>query len=355
MEKVIERAIDDLTKKYGKSFFGKADEVVPAISSGSIALDCATKLPGLPRGRIIEYFGLESSGKSTMALRAVGAAQEAGEYCAWIDAEQAFEPMWAKRHGVFLENDGGPKDLRIVYPEYGEQAFDAVDELARTCKFSIIVIDSVAALLPKSEMEADMGDQQMGTQSRMISQALRKLNPSLAKTNTTLILINQLRQKIGVMFGNPYTTPGGLAIKFYSSVRVDFRSKKLKKGDKEIGIDINFKIIKNKVGAPHHEGSTQLLYGYGIDEANEIAEMSVTKGIVTFEGRRYSLDGNEIAVGIEEFKDKIRTDVALRADIKNRLIEFTKAEAAPSPEIPPETEPKDEETEPVEARRGRRK
>lgn len=333
-EKVIDQALKDLQEKFGKGFiFQSGDEIrvaVEPIGSGSLALDMATKIPGLPRGKIVEYYGLESSGKSTMALRAVAAAQARGEYCAWIDAEQCMEPIWARKHGVIMEK-GNPYDLFMVYPDWGEQAIEAIDTLAKTNKFALIVVDSVAALVSKAEHESAMDKATVGRQSQMMSTALRRLASVLNTSRTTVIFINQLREKIGVMFGNKYTTPGGLALKFYSSIRVEYYKKNLREGDEVIGSEIHFKIVKNKVRSPFGEGTAYLIHGAGIDEAQEIAKEAVDAGIVGFEGRRYTLDGQEIAVGIKEFLQKIRSDVPFRTGLKARILETLN----PKPPVPP--------------------
>jgi recombination protein RecA len=328
-EKLIEKAVADLQEKFGHGLVYRAGENgliagIEAMSSGSLALDIATKLPGLPKGRIIEYYGLESSGKSTMALRAVAAAQERGEHCAWIDAEQAFEPEWAKKHGVQMKGDKSAQDLQVWTPEYGEQAIEIINTLANTKLFSVIVLDSVAALMSKAELDDEVNKVQVGQQSRMMSQAMRRLTATMAQTKTTLILINQLREKIGIMYGNKYTTPGGLAIRFYSSVRVEFYKKNLKEGDDVIGTEIHLKIVKNKVRAPFGTGISYLVYGEGIDENAEIVQASVDSDIFQVEGRRYSFDGKEIATGMAELKQKIKEDDVLRAEIKRRLLDALK-------------------------------
>jgi recombination protein RecA len=226
----------------------------------------------------------------------------------------------------------------VIVPEYGEQVVEAIDVLAKTGKFSVVVLDSVAALMPKAEMEDDIDKNQVGQQSRMMSKAMRRLNATMTHTKTSLILINQLREKIGIMYGNKYTTPGGLAIRFYSSVRVEFFAKKLKEGDDVIGNEINLKVVKNKVRAPFGTGIVHLIHGQGIDESNEIAEAAVTTGVVGFEGRRYKLGDQEIAVGIADFKQKIKEDNDFRLMLKTKILDTLNSKIAePVKEVPAET------------------
>jgi recombination protein RecA len=290
-----------------------------------LALDLATKIPGLPRGKIVEYYGLESSGKSTLALRAVAEAQARGEYCAWVDAEQCMEPIWARRHGVIMDPPGTvkkhPYALYMCYPDWGEQAIEAIDTLAKTNKFALIVVDSVAALISKAEYESPIDKATVGRQSQMMSTSLRRIAAVLNNSRTTVIFINQLREKIGVMYGNKYTTPGGLALKFYSSVRVEFWRKNLKEGDEVVGNEITVKVVKNKVRAPFGTGTIYLRRQTGIDDIAELANLAVVEyGVVQTEGRKYFFKDQELAMGMEKFMELLRSNAVLRDALKAELL-----------------------------------
>lgn len=292
--KEIERAISEIKTKFGDESImtlGEKPKVsIGAISTGSVGVDWALGIGGMPRGRIVEIFGPESSGKTTLALHTVAEAQKTGGICAYIDAEHAMDPEYAKRIGVKVE------DLLISQPDHGEQALEIVESLVRSGKIDVIVIDSVAALTPKDEIEGDMGAQHVGKQARLMSQALRKLTAVVARTKTVVIFINQIRMQIGVMFGNPETTPGGKALKFYTSVRIDIRRiAQIKKGDEVMGGRHRVKIVKNKVAAPFRTTEFDLMYNEGISREGELLALGEKFGTVTKSGSSYKFE--EIALG----------------------------------------------------------
>ncbi len=283
---------------------------VDVISTGSLALDAALGVGGLPKGRVVEIFGPESSGKTTLTLHAIAQCQRTGGTCAFIDAEHAFDPAYAKRLGVSLD------ELLVSQPDCGEQALEIVDQLVRSGAVDLIVVDSVAALTPKAEIEGEMGDSHMGLQARLMSQALRKLTGVTHKQNTAVVFINQLRQKIGIVFGNPETTPGGQALKFYASVRLDIRRiGQIKAGDQTIGSRVRVKVVKNKCAPPFRQAEFEVLYGQGIHQLAELVELGATHGLLEKSGAWYILDGERIAQG----RDKACTFLGEHPDVAESL------------------------------------
>jgi len=301
-KKALSAALGQIEKQFGKgSVMRLGDDTraeIEAISTGSIALDVALGIGGLPKGRVVEIYGPESSGKTTLTLQVIAEAQKAGGTCAFVDAEHALDPTYAEKLGVNVD------DLLVSQPDTGEQALEITDMLVRSSAISVIVIDSVAALTPKAEIEGDMGDSHMGLQARLLSQALRKLTANIKRSNTLVIFINQLRMKIGVMFGNPETTTGGNALKFYSSVRLDIRrTGAIKKGDEIVGNETKVKVVKNKVAPPFKTVNFEILYGEGISHEGEIIDMGVNCNLIDKAGAWYSYNGDRIGQG----KDKVRT------------------------------------------------
>ena len=294
-------------------------EDVPVIPSGSVGLNIALGVGGYPRGRIVEIYGPESSGKTTLAIHAMAEVQKQGGIAAIIDAEHAFDRFYAEKLGV------NTNDLLIAQPDCGEQALDIADELIRSAAVDLVVIDSVAALTPKAEIEGDMGDNKVGLHARLMSQALRKLTATINKTNTTCIFINQLREKIGVMFGNPETTTGGNALKFYASVRLDIRkASAIKDGDEILGNQVRVKVIKNKVAPPFKKAEFDLMFNEGISRVGEIVDMGVEKGILTKSGSWYSYEGNKLAQGRDAAKNVLRDNPDLAEEIENKIMEALK-------------------------------
>ena len=294
-------------------------EDVPVIPSGSVGLNIALGVGGYPRGRVVEIYGPESSGKTTLAIHAMAEVQKQGGIAAIIDAEHAFDRFYAEKLGVDTDN------LLIAQPDCGEQALDIADELIRSAAVDLVVIDSVAALTPKAEIEGDMGDNRVGLQARLMSQALRKLTATINKTNTTCIFINQLREKIGVMFGNPETTTGGNALKFYASVRLDIRkASAIKDGDEILGNQVRVKVIKNKVAPPFKKAEFDLMFNEGISRVGEIVDMGVEKGILTKSGSWYSYEGNKLAQGRDAAKNVLRDNPDLAEEIENKIMEALK-------------------------------
>ena len=317
--KALESALAQIERQFGKGSImklGSQNAVmdVEAISTGSLGLDIALGIGGLPKGRIIEIFGPESSGKTTLTLHAVAEAQKTGGVCAFVDAEHALDPAYARKLGVNLD------ELLISQPDTGEQALEIVDTLVRSGAVSMIVVDSVAALVPKSEIEGDMGDMQMGSQARLMSQAMRKLTASIGRSNCMVIFINQIRMKIGVMFGSPETTTGGNALKFYASVRLDIRRiGAIKDRDTVIGNSTRVKVVKNKVSPPFKEIEFDIMFGEGISKVGEIIDLGVKSGVVEKSGSWYSYKDERIGQGRENAKVFLRNNPAIAADIEEKI------------------------------------
>lgn len=323
--KAIGEAIRVIKKQFGGGSIMRLgdDQVaqVESISTGSLSLDMALGIGGLPRGRIIEIYGPESSGKTTLTLHAIAQAQARGGVCAFIDAEHALDTQYASRLGVKLD------DLLVSQPDCGEQALEITDTLVRTGAIDLIVVDSVAALTPRAEIEGDMGDSHMGLQARLMSQALRKLTAGIARTRTIVIFINQLREKIGVMFGSPETTTGGNALKFYCSVRLDIRRRKpIKRGDELVGNNVRVKVVKNKVAPPFREAHFEVLYGTGINTLGEILDLGEAAGLVTRSGAWYSHGDTRLGQGREKSLEYLAEHAELASAIREALLAPTKAE-----------------------------
>ena len=324
-KKALEVAIKQIEKQFGKGSVMKLGEFkameIEAIPTGALSLDMALGIGGVPRGRIIEVFGPESSGKTTLALHVVAEAQKMGGEAAFIDAEHALDPVYAKKLGVDIDN------LIVSQPDTGEQALEITEALVRSGALDVIVVDSVAALVPKAEIDGDMGDSHMGLQARLMSQALRKLAGAINKTKTVLIFINQLREKIGVMFGNPETTTGGRALKFYASVRLDIRKIENIKQDGEVkGNRVRVKVIKNKVAPPFREAEFDIVYGEGISKAGNILDMAVNMDIIEKSGSWFSYDGNRIGQGRENVKKYLKENPEILADVEQKVrANFAKA------------------------------
>ena len=325
--KALQLTLDKIDKDYGKGTImkmgDKAIADVPSISSGSISLDMAMGVGGFPRGRVIEIYGPESSGKTTLAIHAIAEAQKNGGIAAIIDAEHAFDRFYAEKLGVDVEN------LLISQPDNGEQALEIADHLIRSGAIDIIVIDSVAALTPKAEIEGDMGDSRMGLQARLMSQALRKLTANINKTNTTCIFINQLREKIGVMFGNPETTTGGNALKFYASVRIDIRRiGQIKDGEDVSGNRTRVKIVKNKLAPPFKKAEFDIMYGEGISKIGEIIDLGVEQDIVKKSGSWFSYGETKLGQGREAVKQLLKDNPELAEELETKIIESFKNKKA---------------------------
>ena len=318
--KALQLTMDKIEKSYGKGSImrmgDQAIENIPAISSGSIALDVALGVGGYPKGRIIEIYGPESSGKTTLAIHAIAEAQKAGGIAAIVDAEHAFDPYYAKKLGVDTE------ELLISQPDNGEQALEIVDNLVRSGAIDIIVIDSVAALTPKAELEGEMGDSKMGLQARLMSQALRKLTANISKTKTCCIFINQLREKIGVMFGNPETTTGGNALKFYASVRLDIRRiGQIKDGEEINGINVRVKVVKNKVAPPFRKAEFDILYGEGISKSGEIIDLGVNLNIIRKSGSWFSYGDTKLGQGRETVRSLVLDNPELAQELESKIMD----------------------------------
>jgi recombination protein RecA len=317
--KALQNAMDKIDKQFGKGAIMKLGddkiEDIPVIPTGSVGLNVALGVGGYPRGRVIEIYGPESSGKTTLAIHAMAEVQKQGGIAAIIDAEHAFDRFYAEKLGV------NTNELLIAQPDSGEQALDIADELIRSAAVDLVVIDSVAALTPKAEIEGDMGDNRVGLQARLMSQALRKLTATINKTQTTCIFINQLREKIGVMFGSPETTTGGNALKFYASVRIDIRKgTAIKDGDEILGNQVRVKVIKNKVAPPFKKAEFDLMFNEGISRAGELVDLGVEHGILAKAGSWYSYDGNKLAQGRDGAKKVLLDNPELAAEIEEKLM-----------------------------------
>lgn len=323
--KVLSAVMDKIEKDFGKGSIMRmsSDTVadVPVIPTGSITLDMALGVGGYPKGRVIEIFGPESSGKTTLAIHAIAEAQKAGGIAAFIDAEHAFDPYYAQKLGVDVDN------LLVSQPDNGEQALEIADSLIRSSAIDIIVIDSVAALTPKAEIEGDMGDSKMGLQARLMSQALRKLTASISKTKTVCIFINQLRDKIGVVYGNPETTTGGNALKFYASVRIDIRrSSVIKDGEEQLGTRTKVKVVKNKVAPPFKKAEFDIMFGEGISKLGEIIDLGVDFDVIKKSGSWFSYGDKKIGQGRDSVKEALKNDAALMEEIELRVREAMSSE-----------------------------
>ncbi|MDO5044496.1 MAG: recombinase RecA [Coriobacteriia bacterium] len=320
-DKMIEVTREQITKKFGEGAIMKYGEdgenhEISAIPTGSIALDAALGIGGIPRGRIVEIYGPESSGKTTLALSVLAQAQALGGVVAFIDAEHALDPAYALKIGVDID------EVLISQPDTGEQALEICDMLVRSGAIDVVVVDSVAALVPRAEIEGEIGDTSVGLQARLMSQALRKLAGSLSKSNTTCIFINQLREKIGVMFGNPETTPGGRALKFFSSVRMDIRRvETLKDGTEMVGSRVRVKVVKNKVAPPFRQAEFDIMYGEGISREGSLLDMGVNEGIVNKSGSWYTYESERLGQGREAAKEFLRTNPDLRDELESKVRE----------------------------------
>jgi recombination protein RecA len=332
--KAIELALSGLEKQFGKGSIMRlgSKDVVPisVISTGSISFDAALGVGGVPRGRVIEIFGPESSGKTTITLQIIAEAQKSGGLAAFVDAEHALDPAYAAKLGVDIDN------LLVSQPDYGEQALEIVEALVRSNAIDVLVVDSVAALVPKAELDGEMGDSHMGLQARLMSQALRKLTGTVSKSRTCLIFINQIREKIGVMFGNPETTTGGKALKFYSSVRIDIRRiGAVKDGDSVVGSRTKVKIVKNKVAAPFRDAEFDILYGEGISREGDVLDLAVLHNIVDKSGAWYSYQGERIGQGRENVRAFLKDNKDIFARVDSELRKKLGISGVASADVPP--------------------
>lgn len=317
-DKALDAALSQIERAFGKGSImrlGQNTNIdIEAISTGSLGIDIALGIGGMPKGRIIEIYGPESSGKTTLALSVIAQSQKKGGTCAFIDAEHALDPSYAKKIGVDVEN------LLVSQPDSGEQALEIADTLVRSGAIDVLVVDSVAALVPKAELEGEMGDSHMGLQARLMSQALRKLTSTVARSNTLIIFINQIRMKIGVMFGNPETTTGGNALKFYASVRIDIRRVgAIKDKDEVIGSQTRVKIVKNKVAPPFKTVDFDIMYGEGISKTGELIDLGVKSGIIEKAGAWFSYNGDKIGQGRENAKNYLKENPAVAAEIEAKI------------------------------------
>lgn len=343
-KRALDLALSQIEKQYGKGAIMKLGTAevsadVPAISSGSLGLDLALGVGGLPRGRVIEIFGPESSGKTTLSLHAIAEAQKAGGVAAFIDAEHALDLGYAKKLGVNSD------DLLISQPDTGEQALEIAETLVRSGALDIIVVDSVAALVPRAEIEGEMGDAHMGLQARLMSQALRKLTAAISKSQTTVVFINQIRMKLGVMFGNPETTTGGNALKFYSSVRLDIRRiESIKEGQDVTGSRVRVKVVKNKMAPPFKQAEFDILFAEGISKVGELVDLGVEKRVLEKSGAWYSYKGERLGQGREAVRDYLKTNLPVAKEIEARLREMAGLPSRPA-EKRPDARPEDKRLE----------
>ena len=319
-DKILSQVLSDIEKQFGKGAVMKLGSEshleVDAVPSGSLSLDIALGIGGYPKGRIIEIYGPESSGKTTFALHAIAEVQKQGGRAAFIDAEHALDPVYAKNLGVNID------ELLLSQPDTGEQALEICDALVKSGAINIVVIDSVAALVPQAEIEGEMGDNHVGLQARLMSQALRKLSGTIAKTNTIAIFINQLREKVGVLFGNPETTTGGRALKFYSTIRLDVRrTEQIKMGDNVIGSYTKVKVVKNKVAPPFKTANIEILYGTGVSKEGEIVDLATEDGILDKSGSWYSYNGEKLGQGRETVKSLLHENKKLANELENKIRE----------------------------------
>ena len=319
-DKALEQVLADIEKQFGKGSIMKlgsdAHLNVESTSSGSISLDVALGVGGFPKGRIVEIYGPESSGKTTFALQAIAEAQKQGGRAAFIDAEHALDPVYAKNLGVNLD------ELLLSQPDTGEQALEICEALIRSEAIDIVVVDSVAALVPQAEIEGEMGDSHVGLQARLMSQAMRKISGILNKTKTTAIFINQLREKVGILFGNPETTPGGRALKFYSSIRLEVRrAEQIKQGDSVIGNKTNIKVVKNKVAPPFKTACVDIMYGEGVSKEGEIVDLATEINVLDKSGAWYSYNGEKVGQGKENVKALLKEDTDLRDELEYKIRE----------------------------------
>ncbi len=320
-QKALQAALSQIEKQFGKGSIMRmgendVDVGLQAVSTGSLGLDIALGIGGLPRGRVVEIYGPESSGKTTLTLSVIAEMQKIGGTAAFVDAEHALDPQYAAKLGVKID------DLLISQPDHGEQALEIADMLVRSGSVDVVVVDSVAALTPRAEIEGDMGDPQMGLQARLMSQALRKLTANIKKSNTLVIFINQIRMKIGVMFGNPETTTGGNALKFYSSVRIDIRRiGTIKKGDEVVGSETRAKVVKNKVAPPFRKAEFDIMYGSGISREGEVIELGVQHNLIEKSGSWYSYNGDRIGQGRDNVREYLRTNPEVASSVEEAIKE----------------------------------
>jgi recombination protein RecA len=329
-KKALDAALGQIERQFGKGAVMRMGdqprEAIPAVSTGSLGLDIALGIGGLPYGRIVEIYGPESSGKTTLTLQVVAEAQKQGKTCAFVDAEHALDPIYAEKLGVDVDN------LLVSQPDTGEQALEITDMLVRSNAVDVIIVDSVAALTPKAEIEGDMGDSHVGLQARLMSQALRKLTGNVKSSNCLLVFINQIRMKIGVMFGNPETTTGGNALKFYSSVRLDIRrTGAIKQGDEVVGNETRVKVVKNKVAPPFRQAEFQIMYGAGIYHMGEVIDLGVKEGLIDKSGAWYAYNGDKIGQGKANAAKFLEENPEIASTIETEIRDRLLASTAPKP------------------------